>query len=144
MSDPLTPDRPDFAAADRALAVPHREDDQACGCDVCMDYGAEDNGADWSRFPAANRIVIRALDSGDERLAPLAEAFRDHETADLAADAEWLAERLHDTYAAVVCVSDLGLHSWSACERQSDWLADATFFAARLSNVTAPEPKPDA
>ena len=70
-----------FAMAERALAVPHREDDQPCGCDECMAYGAEDEGADWYRFPTPRRIVIRALDSGDDRLAPLAQAVRDHEAA---------------------------------------------------------------
>lgn len=36
----------DLAAIDRLLAVEHREDDQPCSCDECMEYGAEDAGAD--------------------------------------------------------------------------------------------------
>ncbi len=75
------PERPDFMAADRALAVTHREDDQPCGCDDCMSYGAEDSGFDWYKVAPARRIVLRVLDSGDERLAPIATAFREHEEA---------------------------------------------------------------
>jgi hypothetical protein len=70
-------------AIDRLLAVAHREDDQPCGCDDCMGYGAEDAGSDWYRIPVANRIVMRILDSGDDRFAPLVKAFRDHEDADV-------------------------------------------------------------
>ncbi len=73
--------RASFMAADRALAVAHREDDQPCGCDNCMSYGAEDEGFDWYKIAPARRIVLRALDSGDDRLAPLAVAFREHEEA---------------------------------------------------------------
>lgn len=71
----------DLAAIDRLLAVEHREDDQPCSCDECMEYGAEDAGADWYRMPAANRIAIRILDGADTRLAVLAAAFRDHDAA---------------------------------------------------------------
>jgi hypothetical protein len=67
--------------ADRALAVPHREDDRPCGCDSCMDYGAEDEGFDWTRIPPANRIAIRVLDSGDDRFALLVTALREHAEA---------------------------------------------------------------
>lgn len=73
------PVAPDFMAADRALAVEHREDDQPCGCDECMSYGAEDEGFDWYKVSPARRIVLRVLDSGDDRLAPIATAFREHE-----------------------------------------------------------------
>ena len=66
------------------FSVPHREDDEPCACDECMSYGADDEGFDWYRIPAANRIVMRILDGGDSRLAPLVEAFRDHEYAALA------------------------------------------------------------
>ncbi len=72
---------PDWMAADRSLAVEHREDDQPCGCDECMSYGAEDEGFDWYKVAPPRRIVLRALDSGDDRLAPLAVAFREHEEA---------------------------------------------------------------
>jgi ribosome-binding protein aMBF1 (putative translation factor) len=70
----------ELRAIDLMLTVTHR-DDLPCACDDCMDYGAEDAGADWARIPAANRIVMRILDSGDDRLAPLVEAFRNHESA---------------------------------------------------------------
>lgn len=68
-------------AADRALAVPHREDDEACGCDDCMDYGAEDVGAAWHRLTPARRIALRVLDSGDDRFAPIVRAIREHDAA---------------------------------------------------------------
>lgn len=74
------PDSPTLdVALDRALAVPHRDDDQPCSCDECMAYGAEDSGADWYRIPPANRVAIRILDGADDRLAAIAKAFRDHD-----------------------------------------------------------------
>ena len=72
----------DWLAVDRLLAVEHREDDQACGCDECMSYGAEEMGADWYRLTPARRIALRVLDSGDDRLAALAVTIREHEEAD--------------------------------------------------------------
>lgn len=68
--------------ADRALAVEHREDDQPCGCDDCMSYGAEDEGFDWYRLRPERRIALRVLDSGDDRLAPLAQTICEHEEAE--------------------------------------------------------------
>jgi hypothetical protein len=71
----------DLLAIDRLLAVEHREDDEPCSCDECMSYGAEDEGFDWYRIPAANRIAMRILDGGDERFSEIAKAFRDHGAA---------------------------------------------------------------
>lgn len=67
-------------ALDRVLTPDHR-DDLPCGCDDCMSYGAEDIGADWARVSAAGRIAMRVMDSGDERLGWMAQAFRAHESA---------------------------------------------------------------
>ena len=80
---------------DRALALPHREDDNPCSCDECMAYGAEDAGADWYRIPSENRVAMRLLDGADDRLAALTQAFRDHEAAQPALDERYRA-LVHD------------------------------------------------
>ncbi len=71
----------DWGAIDRLLAVSHREEDEPCACDSCMDYGAEEAGADWYRLSPERRIALRVLDSGDDRLAPLATTIREHDEA---------------------------------------------------------------
>ena len=61
MSDPMTERRP-----------AHRDDDQPCGCDDCMDLLAEDAGINWSRLPIVERDRLR-LESGDDRFLALLE-----------------------------------------------------------------------
>jgi hypothetical protein len=53
-----------------AAAITHREDDKPCGCDGCMEIGAEENGVDWWRLPKADRERLRRNSSGDDRLEP--------------------------------------------------------------------------
>ncbi len=62
-----------------ALALPHRLDDKLCGCDSCMDYAGEDEGFAWDRLPPASRIILRVLDSGDDRFEPIRAAIREHD-----------------------------------------------------------------
>ena len=90
-------------AADAALALPHRDDGQPCGCDSCMDYAAEDEGVAWHRLSPERRITLRVLDSGDERLSPLRLTIREHEAAaepgaGEGLDVETLAEAWHDEH----------------------------------------------
>ena len=42
-----------------------------------------------------------------------------------------LAERLHERYAAALCVSDLGPHSWGACDSKEAWRSDADAIVRR-------------
>ena len=53
-----------------AAAITHREDDKPCGCDGCMEIGAEENGVDWWRLPKADRERLRRNSLGDDRLEP--------------------------------------------------------------------------
>lgn len=80
----------DWTAIDRMLAVAHdpESEDQACSCDECMAYGAEDAGFDWYRLSPVRRIALRLLDGDDARLAPLRDAINENiaearESADL-------------------------------------------------------------
>ena len=41
------------------------------------------------------------------------------------ADVDRLASRLHDRYAAALCISDLGPHSWDECDCKDAWRSDA-------------------
>lgn len=111
----------DFDAADRALAVAHRDDDRPCGCDSCMDYGAEDEGVAWDRLTPARRIAIRVLDSGDDRLAPLATAIRENlaateppapDTGELARPEDWPAIALALFREIPTCTGCDFDHSW--------------------------------
>lgn len=70
-----------LAAVDRALALAHRTDDKLCGCDSCMEYWAEDEGINWFGLTAARRIVLRVLDSGDDRFEPLVRGISEHDEA---------------------------------------------------------------
>lgn len=36
-----------------------------------------------------------------------------------------LPERLHDLYAAALCVSDLPIHDWAECDHKTRWERDA-------------------
>jgi len=58
----------------RGWQLSHRDDDQPCGCDDCMELQAEDAGVAWWRLPKADRERLRRNSSGDDRLAAIAPA----------------------------------------------------------------------
>lgn len=58
------PRRPCTCGVDDAIdarppTLAHRDDDQPCACDGCMDLLAEDDGVNWFRLPRADRERLR-------------------------------------------------------------------------------------
>ena len=146
MTDPtlaaLLREVPGLHAIDRMLSVGHRGD-LPCACDGCMEYGAEDTASDWHRIPVANRIVMRILDSGDDRMAALVKAFRDHEAdapqaeaAPPPLDVERLRGKLHqmaNVAAEKRPLTDVARGYERACDELLEWLC--------LSEAPTPQPE---